>query len=213
MTAAAARPPRIVVAITGATGVVYGVRTLQTLAALGAETHLVVSRHGALTLRAETDYTLDDLRSLATHVHPAGDVGASIASGSHRFDGMIIAPCTVKTLSGLVNGYADNLVTRAADVTLKEGRKLVIVFRETPLHLGHLRLLTAAAEMGATVFPPMPAFYHRPDSIDEIIYHTVGRVLDQFGFEIPMDRWTGLRPDRDRPSDRLQTSACPTTDV
>jgi 4-hydroxy-3-polyprenylbenzoate decarboxylase len=129
-------------------------------------------------------------------VHPAGDVGASIASGSFQHDGMVIAPCSVKTLSAVVNCYADNLVSRAADVTLKEGRKLVLMFRETPLHLGHLRLLTSAAEMGATVFPPVPAFYHEPRVIDDLVDQTVGRVLDQFGLDAAVARWNGMRSSR-----------------
>jgi flavin prenyltransferase len=184
---------RLVVGMTGASGAIYGIRILQMLSALEVETHLVVSKHALLTLTTETDWSPEALRRLATHVHPAGDVGASIASGSFRHDGMVIAPCSVKTLSGVVNCYADNLVTRAADVTLKEGRKLVLMFRETPLHLGHLRLLTSAAEMGATVFPPVPAFYHEPRLIDDLVDHTVGRVLDQFGLDAAVARWSGMR--------------------
>ncbi|QLQ09817.1 MAG: UbiX family flavin prenyltransferase [Nocardioidaceae bacterium] len=185
---------RLVVAITGASGAIYGIRILQMLSALGVETHLITSKHALLTLTTETDWTPDALRSLATHVHPVGDVGSAIASGSFQHDGMIIAPCSVKTLSGVANCYADNLVTRAADVTLKERRRLVLVFRETPLHVGHLRLLTQAAEMGATVFPPVPAFYHEPKIIDDLIDQTAGRVLDQFGLDAAVARWEGMRP-------------------
>ena len=187
---------RLVVAITGASGAIYGIRILQMLSALGVERHLVASKHALLTLKAETDWTPDQVRALATEVHPAGDIGATIASGSFRHDGMIIAPCSVKTLSGVANCYADNLVTRAADVTLKERRRLVLVFRETPLHLGHLRLLTQAAEMGATVFPPVPAFYHQPKIIDDIVDQTAGRVLDQFGLDAAVARWEGIGPAR-----------------
>lgn len=185
---------RLVVAMTGASGAIYGVRILQMLQALEVESHLVVSKHALLTLTTETSWTPEELRKLATHVHPATDVGATLASGSFRHDGMVIAPCSVKTLSGVANCYADNLVTRAADVTLKEGRKLVLLFRETPLHVGHLRLLTQAAEMGATVFPPVPAFYHEPKILDDIIDQTAGRVLDQFGLDAAVARWEGLRP-------------------
>lgn len=187
------RPRRIVVGITGATGVAYGVRALELLGAAGVETHLVLSRSGALTMGLEGDRTVEEVKALAGVVHPAGDIGASIASGSFRHDGMIIAPCSMKTLSGIVNSYADNLVIRAADVTLKERRPLVLVVRETPLHLGHLRLMVQAAEMGAVIFPPVPAFYANPTSIAELIDATVVRILDQLGFELDMDRWPGTQ--------------------
>lgn len=182
---------RIVVGITGATGVIYGVRALELLAAQEVETHLVLSRSGALTLGLELDRSVDEVKALATVVHSAGDIGAAIASGSFRHDGMLIAPCSMKTLSGIVHSYADNLVTRAADVTLKERRSLVLAVRETPLHLGHLRLMAQAAEMGAVIFPPVPAFYANPTTLDEMVDATVVRMLDQLGFELDMQRWPG----------------------
>ena len=191
---------RIVVGITGASGVVYGVRLLETLAGIdGVETHLVTTRAAELTLRLETDVGVDDVRALADVVHGLDDMGASISSGSFPTDGMIVAPCSVKTLSGVVNSYSDNLLLRAADVMLKEKRPLVLVVRETPLHLGHLRLLAAAAEIGATVFPPVPAFYTRPASLDEVIDQTVGRVLDQVGLDSErFPRWQGTRVEAQR---------------
>lgn len=185
------RPRRIVVAITGATGVIYGVRSLQLLADAGVETHLVLSRSGALTLGLEGSTTVDEVRNLASVVHSSGDIGATIASGSFRHDGMLVAPCSMKTLSGIVNSYADNLIIRAADVTLKERRPLVLVVRETPLHLGHLRLMAQAAEIGASIYPPVPAFYADPTDIDDLVDGTVVRMLDQFGFEFGMQRWAG----------------------
>lgn len=182
---------RVVIGITGATGAVYGVRLLEVLKDAGVETHLVLSRSGALTVSLETRWAVEEVKGLATVVHPAGDIGATIASGSFRHDGMIIAPCSVKTLSGIVHSYADSLVIRAADVTLKERRPLVLLVRETPLHLGHLRLMTQAAELGAVVFPPVPAFYALPTTIAELVDATVVRVLDQLGFDLPLRRWEG----------------------
>ena len=184
---------RVVVAMTGASGAIYGVRTLELLAGTDVEVHLVVSKHALLTLRTETDHRLGYLRELAHEVHSPADIGACIASGSYRYDGMIVAPCSIKTLSAIANSYADDLISRAADVTLKERRPLVLLVRETPLHLGHLRLMTTAAELGATIFPPMPAFYTRPSTVDQIVDHTVGRMLDQLGIELPIPRWAGLR--------------------
>lgn len=183
----------IIVGISGASGAIYGVRILEMLQRLGVERHLVVTQPGLATLRHETNYTAHELRSLATVVHPVRNIGASIASGSFRAEGMIVAPCSIKTLSGIVHSYGENLLQRAADVMLKEQRKLVLMVRETPLHLGHLRLLVAAAEIGATVFPPMPAFYARPNTIDDIVDHSVGRVLDQFGIDAGISRWSGTR--------------------
>jgi 4-hydroxy-3-polyprenylbenzoate decarboxylase len=184
---------RIVVGISGASGAIYGVRLLEVLRQLDVETHLVLSETAAETIAYETDHTLDQVLDLASKVYPVNDVAAAISSGSFRTDGMVVAPCSIKTLSGLANSYNDNLLTRAADVSLKERRKLVLVVRETPLHLGHLRLMTAVTEMGAVVLPPMPAFYHKPRTIDDIINQTVGKVLDQFGLEASLfKRWTGL---------------------
>lgn len=185
------RPRRIVVGITGATGIAYGVRALQVLAAVGIETHLILSRSGALTLGIEGSHSAEEVRDMASVVHSTGDIGATIASGSFRHDGMLVAPCSMKTLSGIVNSYADNLIIRAADVTLKERRPLVLAVRETPLHLGHLRLMAQAAEIGAVIYPPVPAFYASPTSIDDLVDATVVRMLDQFGFELDMRRWEG----------------------
>lgn len=184
---------RIVLGISGASGAIYGVRTLQVLHRLGIETHLVLSETAGQTIEFETEHTLGEVLGLAHKVYPVQDVAAAISSGSFKTEGMVIAPCSIKTLSGIATSYNDNLLTRAADVTLKERRKLVLVVRETPLHLGHLRLMTAATEMGAVLLPPMPAFYHKPQSIGEIVDQTVGKILDQFGLEASLfKRWTGI---------------------
>ena len=190
----------VIVAMTGASGVIYGVRLLEALRTLDTDTHLVMSRSAALTLRLETDLEPEDVHALATEVHPVSDIGASISSGSFRTDGMVVAPCSIKTLSGIVNSYEDNLIVRAAGVVLKERRRLVLMIRETPLHLGQLRLMTSAAEIGATVFPPVPAFYTRPQSVDELVDQTVARVLDQLGFDAPAHRWSGVRDHLERRS-------------
>lgn len=173
---------RIIIGITGASGAIYGVRTLQTLRAAGEiETHLVLSPSGKRTIVEETDWSVEDVEALADVVHAHRDIGASIASGSFRTAGMLVAPCSIKSLSGIVNSYDDNLLTRAADVCLKERRTLVLLVRETPFHLGHIELLAQAARYGAVVLPPVPAFYNRPQTIDDIVNHTVGKALDQFG--------------------------------
>lgn len=186
---------RLIVAITGASGAVYGIRTLELLRELGVTTHLVMSRGAQATIASETDYTVPEVRALADVVHRESEVGASAASGSFPTAGMVVAPCSIKTLSGIANCYADNLITRAADVTLKEQRKLVLLLRETPLHLGHLRLMQQAAEAGAVIMPPVPAFYHRPSTIEDIVDQTVGRMLDQFDIESGVvQRWPGLGP-------------------
>jgi 4-hydroxy-3-polyprenylbenzoate decarboxylase len=184
---------RLVVAITGASGAIYGVRTLQLLASLpDVETHLILSSGARATLGLETDLTVADVTSLADVVHHETNLSASISSGSFRTRGMIVAPCSVKTLSSVANCYTDNLVARAADVMLKERRPLVLLFRETPLHVGQIRLMLQAAEAGAIVMPPVPAFYHRPTSIDDIVDQTVGRALDQLGLESGLvKRWNG----------------------
>jgi flavin prenyltransferase len=181
-------PPRVIVGISGATGACYGVRALELLAQLGAETHLVITKAARATLAQETDLTVADVRALATEVHAAHDLGAAISSGSFPTDGMLIAPCSVKTLSGIANCYDDTLLIRAADVTLKERRPLVLLIRETPVHAGHLRLMTQAAEAGATIMPPVPAFYTRPASVDEIVTQTVGRALDLLRLPHPATR-------------------------
>lgn len=186
---------RLIVGISGASGAIYGVRLLQVLRDVAeVETHLVMSQAARQTLSLETDYSLRDVQALADVVHDARDIAASISSGSFKTVGMVILPCSIKTLSGIVNSYTDTLVTRAADVILKERRPLVLCVRETPLHLGHLRLMTQAAELGAVIMPPVPAFYHRPQSLDDVINQTVNRVLDQFDIDLPDDlftRWQG----------------------
>lgn len=173
---------RLIVGITGATGAVYGVRLLEHLRRLGGvHTHLVVSAAGWLSVKAELDLTRREVELLADECHPIGDVAASIASGSFQTDGMVVAPCSMKSLAAIAIGLSDNLLTRAADVCLKERRRLVLLAREAPLNLAHLRNMTAVAEMGGTIFPPLPAFYQRPQSITEMVDHTLGRVLEQFG--------------------------------
>jgi len=186
---------RIVVGITGSTGSIYGIRLLEVLReAPGVEAHLVISGPGKQTLLAETDYTVKDVEALAHAVHDNRDIGSSLASGSFRTAGMAIAPCSIKTLSDLAVCHSDTLVARAGDVCLKEGRPLVVVVRETPLHVGHLRQMTALAEMGGVILPPMPAFYLRPQSVAEIVDHTVGRILDRLGVEHSLvPEWPGLR--------------------
>lgn len=185
---------RLVVGITGASGSIYGVRLLELLSERrDLELHLVVSGAGAATLRAETDLTVIDLAEHVTEVHGPNSIGASIASGSFRTDGMIVAPCSIKTLSAIANCYTGDLISRAADVHLKEGRPLVLMVRETPLHLGHLRVMEAAAAAGAVIAPPIPAFYHRPQSIEELVDHSVRRVLDRIGLEHSGTvEWKGL---------------------
>lgn len=186
---------RLIVGISGASGAIYGVRLLQVLQQLpDIETHLILSNAARQTLALETDISLREVQALADVVHDARDIAASLSSGSFKTHGMVILPCSIKTLSGIVHSYTDGLLTRAADVVLKERRPLVLCVRETPLHLGHLRLMTQAAELGAVIMPPMPAFYHRPQSVQDIIDQTVNRILDQFDIELPQDlftRWNG----------------------
>lgn len=182
---------RIVVGISGASGVVYGIRALQLLAELdGIETHLVMTGAARTTLGHETDLTVEQVEHLADEVHGFKNIGASIASGSFRSAGMLVAPCSIKSLSAIANSYSADLLARAADVTLKERRPLVLMVRETPLHLGHLRLCQQASEMGAVIFPPVPAFYGRPTSIDELVTHSVVRALEHLGVEAAdIPRW------------------------
>ncbi|CDL85999.1 UbiX family flavin prenyltransferase [Xenorhabdus cabanillasii] len=188
---------KLIVGLTGASGAIYGIRLLQVLQPVeDIETHLVISQSARQTLALETDYTLREVQALADVVHDNRNIAASISSGSFKTSGMVILPCSIKTLSGIVHSYTDGLITRAADVVLKEGRKLVLGVRETPLHLGHLRLMTQVAEIGAVIMPPVPAFYHRPECIQDIIDQTVNRVLDQFDIELPEDlfnRWQGAK--------------------
>ncbi|APR38435.1 MULTISPECIES: UbiX family flavin prenyltransferase [unclassified Paraburkholderia] len=183
---------RIVVGISGASGAVYGVRLLQLLRELDVETHLVVSRSAQVTMAQEMDIQLADVKALADVHYPNADIGAAISSGSFRVDGMIVAPCSIKTLSEIATGCTSSLLSRAADVMLKERRRLVLMVRETPLHAGHIRSLAAVTEAGAIVYPPVPAFYARPASIEEMIDHTLGRVLDLFGIDArTVRRWQG----------------------
>lgn len=187
-------PSRLIVGISGASGAAYGVRVLDALNDLGIESHLVVTRAALLTLSQETDLTPDDLTKRATVSHRLADVGASIASGSFKTLGMIVAPCSVKTMSEIATGVTSSLLTRAADVVLKERRPLVLMVRETPFHLGHLRTMTALTEMGAIIAPPLPALYAKPASIAEMIDQSVGRALDLFGLDwSPVHRWDGLK--------------------
>ncbi len=184
---------RLIVGISGASGCIYGIRLLEKLRDHERiETHLVMSSTGRMNIRLETDWKVSDVERLADVSHRNNDIGATIASGSYPTDAMIVAPCSMKTLSGIVNSYADNLLGRAADVILKERKRLILVPRETPLHVGHCRLMYRAAKMGIDIVPPMPAFYNRPKTIDDLIDHTVGRILDLLGIESGMvRRWAG----------------------
>jgi 4-hydroxy-3-polyprenylbenzoate decarboxylase len=186
---------RLIVAITGSSGAIYGIRLLEALRRISkVETHLILSRSGKLTIGLETGYSVKQVAALADVVHSDQDLAASISSGSFKTAGMIVAPCSMKTLSGIVNSYADTLVVRAADVVLKERRKLVLMPRETPLHVGHCRLLLQAAEMGVILAPPMPAFYNKPRSLDDTVVHSVGRVLDLFDIDNKLvRRWKGSK--------------------
>jgi 4-hydroxy-3-polyprenylbenzoate decarboxylase len=182
----------LVIGITGASGVVHGVELLKALKRLGHPSHLIISEMGARTLAIESDVGLEEVRALADVVHNVKDLAAAVSGGSFRTRGMIIAPCSIKTLSGIATGFSHNLMIRAADVTLKERRPLVLMVRETPLHLGHLRLMTQATEIGAVIMPPMPAFYHRPATIMELVHQSVGRALDHVGIDNDLvDRWSG----------------------
>jgi 4-hydroxy-3-polyprenylbenzoate decarboxylase len=185
-------PMRLVVAITGASGAILGIRLLETLKLTTIETHLILSESAPLTIQQETGKSVDSIISLADASYNFNDIGASIASGSFKTMGMVIIPCSIKTLSAVANSFSDELIARAADVTLKEGRPLVLVVRETPYHTGHLRLMSDAASAGAIIFPPVPAFYTHPSSIDDIINHTVGRVLARLGIENSLyQEWHG----------------------
>jgi flavin prenyltransferase len=188
---------RVIVALTGASGAVYGIRALEMLRELpDVETHLVLTKAARATIDHETDRTVADVRALADVVHSDGDLGAPISSGSFRTAGMLVAPCSVKTLSGIATSYDDTLVVRAADVVLKERRPLVLLLRETPLHAGHIRLMADVTASGAIVMPPVPAFYTRPVTIEDIVDHTVGRALDALGIETDhVQRWDGRRGD------------------
>ncbi len=187
---------RLIVALTGASGVIYGIRALQLLRDVpDIETHLVMSPAAVQTAGAEVDMTGPEIRALADHVHNHKDIGASISSGSFRTLGMLIAPCSIKTLSGIATSFNDELIVRAADVCLKERRRVVLLLRETPLHAGHIKLMEQANANGAIIMPPVPAFYHRPKSLDDIVNQTVGRALDLFDIELPIvKRWKDEAP-------------------
>ena len=180
----------IVVGITGASGVIYGVRILEVLSKLGVETHLIIAQAGLKNLEIETSHNINGLKSMASHVYDEGDLSASLASGSFRVDGMVIAPCSIKTLSAIANSYSHNLLVRAADVMLKERRRLVLLVRETPLHEGHLELMLKVTRMGGIIMPPLPAFYHHPSTIEDLINQTIGKVLDLFFVDAKLfKRW------------------------
>src|SRR5690349_4860670 len=188
----ATEPKRLIVGISGASGVIYGVRMLEILREKNIETHLVMSKSAEMTLAYETDLKPKDVKALASVVHPAADIGASISSGSFKTMGMVIAPCSIRTMSEIATGVTSSLVSRAADVVLKEKRRLVLALRETPLHGGHLRTMTTLADIGAVVAPIVPAFYAKPKTVDDIVNHTVGRLLDMFGIETKVvKRWKG----------------------
>jgi len=186
---------QLIVGMSGASGVIYGIRLLETLKAeKGIETHLVMSDSAKMNISLETDWSANDVKKLADHVHSNKDIAANIASGSFQTVGMVVAPCAIKTLSAIANSYADSLIVRAADVTLKECRRLVLVPRETPLHTGHCELLYKASQIGAIIAPPMPAHYIKPQSIDDLVNHHVGRVLDLFKIDSSLvKRWQGSR--------------------
>ncbi|HHU75956.1 MAG TPA: UbiX family flavin prenyltransferase [Firmicutes bacterium] len=183
---------KIIVGISGATGAIYGIRTLETLSRLNIESHLIITGAGKRTIELESDYNPEDVEKMASKVYHIDDIAAPISSGSFRTDGMLIAPCSIKSLSAIANSFNTNLLVRAADVALKEKRKLVLLIRETPLHLGHLRLMTTVAEMGGILLPPMPAFYNFPQTIDDLVNQSVGKALDQFALDHNLfQRWRG----------------------
>jgi 4-hydroxy-3-polyprenylbenzoate decarboxylase len=183
-------PKRMIIAITGASGVIYGIHMLRAMQKTPYETHLIISESGSRNIEIETGLNPDEIKQMADYTYNYTDVGAALASGSFITEGMTVVPCTIKTLSGIANCYTDNLIVRAADVTLKEKRKLLLVVRETPLHLGHLRLMTMAADMGAHILPPVPSFYHQPKTIEDIINHTIGKIFDYFKIEHDLfKRW------------------------
>jgi flavin prenyltransferase len=184
---------KLIVGISGASGAIYGIKLLKILKKLGIETHLVITKSGKLSIEWETDYKLDDVIALADHYYNNNDIAARIASGSFLNDGMIIAPCTVKTMSEIATGCTQSLISRAADVALKDRRKVVLMFRETPLHLGHIKSMAAVTEIGAIVMPPVVTLYNKPKSIDDMIDHTISRVLDLYGIENDLsERWEGI---------------------
>jgi 4-hydroxy-3-polyprenylbenzoate decarboxylase len=191
---------RLIIGMSGASGAILGIRLLEVLRSTEIETHLIISSAARMTIDSETTWRASDVEKLARVVHPIGDIGATIASGSFKTDGMIIAPCSVKTMSAIAYGITDDLIARAADVCLKEGRPLVAIFREAPLHVGHLRALTQFAELGGIVFPPVPPFYAHPQTVDDAVTQIIGRVLDRIGIENELvKRWQGLQAQRHPP--------------
>ena len=201
-----ATPDRLIVGITGASGVILGVRLLEALRNTKVESHLVMTKTAELTLAYETDLKPADIKKLADVVHPIGDLGALLSSGSFRTIGMVIAPCSIRTLSEIATGVTSNLLTRAADVVLKERRRLVLSVRETPLHTGHLRSMVTVSEIGAIVAPPVPAFYTRPETTDDIVTQTAGRLLDLFQIETPLvQRWDKVRQKRNKRDTTITT--------
>lgn len=187
-------PNRLVVGITGASGVILGIRLLEVLRKTEIETHLILSPAGRLTITQETERKVEEVLSLANVVHDHGDIGAQVASGSYPTQGMVVIPCSIKSLSAIANSYADDLISRSADVTLKEGRPLILVLREAPLHPGHIRLMSQVVEAGAIIFPPVPAFYTRPKTLEEVIDNIVGRVLERVGIENSgFQEWEGMK--------------------
>ena len=183
----------LIVGITGASGAMYGIRLLQVLRTLDVETHLIISEAAETVIKHETDWKIEEVKALASFCYANGDLGARLASSAFHRDGMIVAPCTVKTMSALAYSYADNLLVRAGDVMLKERQKLLLVVRETPLHLGHIRTMERLTEMGAIIMPPVPAFYHKPKTVEDIVDHTVGKMLDVFGIEHNLFKaWPGI---------------------
>jgi 4-hydroxy-3-polyprenylbenzoate decarboxylase len=183
---------RLIVGMSGASAAIYGIRLLEVLRETDVETHLVITSAARKIILMETDFQVEEVEGMADHVYDIDDIGAAIASGSFKTDGMVIIPCSMKSLSAIANSYSANLLLRAADVTLKERRRLVAVVRETPLHKGHLRLMLRLTDMGAIIFPPLPAFYQRPRTVEDIVDHTVGRVLDLFGIDHTLfERWSG----------------------
>src|SRR4030043_1800502 len=186
---------KLIVGITGASGVIYGVRTLEVLSKLGMETHLIITQAGLKNLEIETNDNINELKSMASHVYDEGDLSAPLASGSFKVDGMVVAPCSIKTLSAIANSYNNNLLVRAADVMLKERRRLVLLVRETPLHEGHLELMIKVTRMGGIIMPPVPAFYHHPTTLEDLINQTIGKVLDLFSIDANLFRRWGAGAD------------------
>jgi 4-hydroxy-3-polyprenylbenzoate decarboxylase len=199
-------PRRLIIGISGASGVIYGVRMLQALKGQGIETHLVMTRSAETTLTYETDLKVAQVQALADMVHPIADIGASISSGSFRTMGMIVAPCSIKSLSEIATGVTPTLLSRAADVALKERRRLVLLVRETPLHLGHLRSMAAVTEMGGIVMPPVPSFYAHPETVNDIVDQTIGRALDLFGIETNLVKRWGEASTAQEPAERRRRS-------